>query len=336
MQPVEIRSTRRLILRVRAVLMAAAGLLAAFAAPSQASGAAAIDAAVAARLRTLDCSHVSAADVRDVLSRAPAPRIMLLQGSVPLVTMEPFARFLIAMGYPADRLRNPRDGALSYSSFVDSARLAGSLAYDYEQSGMEPMLIGHSQGGMLAIRTLYEFAGAFHESLDVVDPATGASLARTSILDPHTHHFRPVVGLRVSYAAAIATGWLPRVFLGQWDMIRRLRAVPDTVGEFTGFSLPNDAIAGNAMGDTPYKALGRASVRNVVLPGSYHHVTLPRADHLADDPALRRWIDAWTPGTAQASPAGDTENLVHATDIWYSVKRNWCAQAQGLLNVPAS
>ena len=320
--------------------MAAAGLFAAIApavaAASQPGIAAAIDPAVAARLRVLDCSHVSAADVRDVLSRVPAPRIVLLQGSVPLVTMEPFARFLIAMGYPADRLRNPLDGALSYSSFIDSARLAGSLAYDYERSGLEPMLIGHSQGGMLAIRTLYEFAGAFHESLDVVDPATGESLARTSIVDPHTHYLRPVVGLRVSYAAAIATGWLPRVFLGQWDMIRRLRSIPDTVREFTGFSLPDDAIAGTVMGDTPYRALGRARVRNVVLPSSYHHVTLPRADHLAGDPALREWIDAWTPGATQPSPAGDTENLVHATDIWYSVKRNWCAQARGLLNVPTS
>ena len=44
----------------------------------------------------------------------PAPRIIALQGSVALVTMEPFAEFLVAMGYPAERhSRNPRDGALS-------------------------------------------------------------------------------------------------------------------------------------------------------------------------------------------------------------------------------
>jgi len=60
-----------------------------------------VDPAVAARLRVLDCSHVGADDVANVLARAPAPRIVLLQGSVAIVTMEPFARFLIAMGYPA-------------------------------------------------------------------------------------------------------------------------------------------------------------------------------------------------------------------------------------------
>jgi pimeloyl-ACP methyl ester carboxylesterase len=296
----------------------------------------AIDPAIAVRIRALDCAHVSAADVRDALSRAPAPRIVLLQGSVPLVTMAPFARFLIAMGYPANRLRNPRDGAFSYSSFIDSARLAGELAFDYEKSGMEPMLIGHSQGGMLALRTLYELAGAFHDSLHVVDPATGNALTRTSIVDPHSGESRPVVGLRVAYAAALATGWLPRMLLGQWAMLPRLRKIPDSVDEFTGFILPHDPIAGNVFGDTPYESLGRAHVRNVMLPESYHHLTLPRTEHLAADPAMRSWIDAWSPEHATASPDGDTSNLVHAADIWYSVKRHWCAQAQGLLVGPAS
>ncbi len=64
--------------------------------------------------------------------------------------MAPFAEFLIAMGYPAERLRNPRDGRLSYSSFGDSRRLAGSIAWHYEREGLMPMIIGHSQGGMLA------------------------------------------------------------------------------------------------------------------------------------------------------------------------------------------
>ena len=39
---------------------------------------------------------------------------------------------------------------------------------------------------MLAIRVLYEFAGAFHDALPVVDPATGAPLPRTTIVDPRT------------------------------------------------------------------------------------------------------------------------------------------------------
>ena len=292
--------------------------------------------AIAERLARLDCSRVTAADVRDLLARAAAPRIVLLQGSVALVTMEPFARFLVAMGYPAERVRNPRDGTFSYSSFTDSAALAGALAYDYERTGTEPMLIGHSQGGMVAIRVLHEFAGAFHDTLPVIDPATGEALARTTIIDPRTREQRQVVGMHVAYAAALATGWLPRVFLGQWTMIPRLRKIPDTVTEFTGFDIPNDPIAGNLLGIAPYEALGGARVRNVLLPGEYSHIALPQAAGLPDDPALREWIDGWRPDDESPLPAGDTANLLHAADIWHSVKRHWCTQAQRLLVTPLS
>ena len=329
-----IRKPARLHRCARAALLCACIVTGAASAAS--STRPAVDPALAARIRALDCTHVSAADVRDALSHAPAPRIVLLQGSVPVVTMAPFARFLVDMGYPANRLRNPRDGEFSYSSFIDSATLAGELAFDYEQSGMEPMLIGHSQGGMLAIRTLYELAGAFHDALHVVDPVTGNVLARTSIVDPRTRESRPVVGVHVAYAAALATGWLPRLLLGQWSMLSRIRSIPDTADEFTGFLLPHDPIAGNVLGDTPYVSLGHARVRNVVLPDNYHHLTLPRVEHLATDRAIRAWIDAWSPDSTTPSPEGDTSNLVHAADIWHSVKRHWCGQAQGLLAAPAS
>src|SRR5438128_2084141 len=104
-----------------------------------------IDDAVAKRLLALDPERISAADVRDVLARAPAPRIINVQGSFALVTMQPFAEFLIAMGYPEAKLRDPADGKLSWSSFGDSAELAGAIAWYYENEGMMPMLIGHSQ-----------------------------------------------------------------------------------------------------------------------------------------------------------------------------------------------
>jgi hypothetical protein len=296
-----------------------------------------VDPAVAPRLPSLDCANVSAADVRDVLVHVAAPRIVLLDGSVPIVTMAPFARFLIAMGYPQARLRDPRTGELSSSSFTNSASLAGELAFDYERTGLAPMLIGHSQGGMLVIRTLDELSGEFGDALAVVDPATGRALPRTWIVDPYTRAKRPVVGLRIAYAAALATGWLPRLMLGQWTMLSRLRTIPDSVDEFTGFILPHDPIAGNLFGDRPYRAAGRAHVRSVALPASYHHVTLPAVDHLAADPAIRAYLDAWRPDRAAPPlPTGDTSNLIHATDIWYSVKRHWCMQAQRLLALPAS
>ena len=305
-------------------------------ATAAAKGDSAVPPGVVARLERLDCSRISATDVREVLARVPAPRIVLLQGSVPLVTMEPFAQFLIAMGYPEARLADPRDGSHSYNSFADSATLAGALAFDYEQTGLAPMLIGHSQGGALAIRVLHELAGAFHDTLKVVDPATGAPFSRTTIVDPHTHDTRPVVGLRVAYAAAIATGWLPRILLGQWTMLSRLRTIPDTVTEFTGFDVPNDPIAGNLLGISSYRASGDAKVRSVVLPAGYSHIGIPRAAHLAEDPRIRGYVESWTETSTAPPPEGDTANLVHAADVWHSVKRHWCLQARRLLVDPGS
>src|SRR5262245_7731082 len=160
----------------------------------------ALDPVVAARVLALNPGRLSAADVRDTLAHIPAPRIYLLQGSVAFVSMAPFAEFLAAMGYPEERLRNARDGRYSRSSFTDSAEVAGEIAWDYEHDGLMPMLIGHSQGGMLAIRVLYEFAGEFSPAIAVRDPATGTAQDRTVIRDPLTGAMRPVVGLQVGYA----------------------------------------------------------------------------------------------------------------------------------------
>jgi hypothetical protein len=295
-----------------------------------------VDPETVRRLHELDPARISARDVAEVLARVPAPRIILLQGSLPIVNMDPFAEFLIAMGYPADRIRNPRDGRYSESSFTDSQQLAGMIAWYYETEGMPPVLIGHSQGGMLAIRVLYDFAGAFSEAIHVWNPLTDRPEPRTTIVDPVTGDVRPVVGLRMRYAAAIATGKLPRLLLGQWSMLSRLRRIPDSVDDFTGFSLDWDFIAGQFGTSEPYTAIGTATVRNVTLPGSYTHIRLPQAEHLASHTATRAWIDAYVPGANVAVPEGpgvDTTNLVHAADIWYSVKKSWCLSARRRLDV---
>ena len=80
--------------------------------------------------------------------------------------------FLIAMGYPPDRIGHPRDGSHSASSFADSRQVAGTLAWYYETEGVRPLLIGHSQGGMLAIRVLHDLAGAFGDAIPVWNPVT--------------------------------------------------------------------------------------------------------------------------------------------------------------------
>jgi hypothetical protein len=291
------------------------------------------DPALAARILALDPNRVSERDVRDVLALAPAPRIIALQGSLAFVTMEPFGEYLVAMGYPEERLRNPRDGTLSWSSFGSSAALAGSLAWYYEHEGMVPLLIGHSQGGMLAIRTLHELAGAFADSIPVTNPLTGEALPRTTVVDPETGVARPVLGLKVPFTAAIATGKLPRLLLGQWSMLARLRHIPDTAVEFTGFSFRFDPIAGEFGVPDPYVAMGSAVVRNVTLPATYTHIGLPDMLPLAVDASTRAWIDAYVPdGPAAPLPAAaNTTNIVHAADLWFSIKKHWCLAAQRLI-----
>lgn len=306
---------------------------------SAASAAAPLDKALVARILTLDPERISERDVREVLSRAPAPRIIALSGSVAIVTMEPFAQFLFAMGYPEERIRNPRDGSFAYSSYGSSTVLAGELAWHYERDGMVPLLIGHSQGGMLVLKTLHELSGAFGDTIPVVDPRTGETLPRSTIVDPSDGTVRPVVGLRVPYAAALATGKLPRLLLGQWTMLAKLRDVPDTVGEFTGFVIEWDPIAGTFPGAEPYAASGTAVVRNVTLPASYSHIGLPRTEHLAAHPMTRAWIEAYAPHADAVVPPGDAEldntNILHAADIWHSVKKHWCLEAQRLARAQA-
>jgi hypothetical protein len=293
-----------------------------------------VDSTTAARLLSLDPEQVSEQDVADVLARVPAPRIILLQGSFAPVTMEPFARFLIAMGYPEDRIRNPHDGGLSTSSFSDSARLAGKLAWFYEHDGVRPLLVGHSQGGMLVIRVLHELAGEFTDAISVWNPVTDVDEHRTGIVDPLTGAARPVVGLRLPYATAMATGKLPRLLFGQWTMLAKLRRIPDSVEEFTGFGIEWDLVAGRFPGGDPYAATGTAVVRNVKLPAEYTHIGLPQASHLATNAVTRAWIDAYVPGRFDTAPGiagADTRNLVHAADIWHSVKKHWCLEARRLV-----
>jgi hypothetical protein len=153
------------------------------------------------------------------------------------------------------------------------------------------------------------------------------------IVDPLSGDTRPVVGLRLPYVAALATGKLARVLLGQWEMLAKLREIPDTAEEFTGFAIEWDLLAGLFPRSDPYLATGSARVRNVILPASYTHIGLPWTRHLAADPVTRAWIEAYLPdGNAELPDAAgvDTTNLLHAADIWHSVKRHWTIEARRL------
>jgi hypothetical protein len=294
------------------------------------------------RILALDPERISGAELRDTLSKAPAPRIVLIHGGVYPVylAMSSFAEFLTGMGYPEAAIRRP-DGVLdsvySYSPYGDSAQLAGVIAWYYERDGVRPMIVGHSQGGVQAVKVLDELAGVFENELQVWNPVTDTAENRTTIVDPLTGARRPVVGVTVAYASVVGAGGLALVLPNQWGMTHRLRDIPDTVDDFTGFSINGDIIAlsfAGARGASEFHANGKASVRNVFLPSSYNHIVVPTTRQLSASDAMRGWLNAYVPdraGLADSVPAGDNANALWAADVWYSIKKHWCLEAQRLI-----
>jgi hypothetical protein len=200
---------------------------------------------------------------------------------------------------------------------------------------MMPILIGHSRGGMMVVKVLHELAGAFNEKLPVWNPLTEKAEDRYSIIDPLTGDERPVVGLKVEYAAAIGTGRFMRFILGQWNMLTRLRKIPDTVEEFTGF---HDLIGSDFLGfgrANKYYPLGSAIVRNVRLPAEYSHITIPLTEELAKNNTIREWINKYVPTTEEPELTvkfdTNSNNILFAADIWYSIKKHWCIELQRLV-----
>jgi pimeloyl-ACP methyl ester carboxylesterase len=291
------------------------------------------------RILALDPDHISDYDVRSTLAAGPTPRIILVHASIYPVylIMSSFATFLEGMGYPGEKLRDPADGAYSQSPYGSSERLAGEIAWYYEHDGVRPMIVGHSQGGMQAIKVLYTLAGAFEPKVAVWNAATDAAEDRFSIVDPLDGSKRPVVGLSVTYATAVGAGGAAFMLPNQWDMLLRLRTIPDTVDDFTGFAIQGDMIAWTFPATTTvsqYRRGGAATVRNVVLPMTYNHITVPITHALAADSKARAWINAYVPGTAeQPQVPADVRglNILWAADVWFSIKKHWCLEAQTLI-----
>ncbi len=118
---------------------------------------------------------------------------------------------------------------------------------------------------------------------------------------------------------------------GQWSMLSRLRKIPDTVGEFTGFTIAWDPIAGNLGTAEIYAPTGSAAVRNVLLPAATSHIGAPLPEHLAADPVTRQVINAWRPQDGDlvlADPQADARNIGLAADLWFSIRRHWCLEGQ--------
>jgi len=187
------------------------------------------------------------------------------------------------------------------------------------------------------VKILKDLAGRSGDTLQVWNPHTWEYEGRTSITDPLTGKPRPVVGLSVAYGSAVGAGGWALLLPNQWESLDTLRKIPDTVDEFTGFFVAADLIAlsfpGNPL-DSPYSANGTAVVRNVTLPATYNHITVPVADDLPSEPAARAWVDAYFPGTDADTSALSLSAQLHvlyAADVWYSVKKHWCLEARNLI-----
>src|SRR5436190_5319179 len=148
------------------------------------------------KILALDPLHVNEKDIREVLSHAPAPRIINIHGGIYPVhrRMISFSQFLIGMGYPAFSITNANDGTYTFSCYESSDLVAGMIAWYYEKEGLRPIIVGHSQGGFQAVKILHRFAGHDSETMAVWNPLTWSRENRYRITDPLTGKERPGVG----------------------------------------------------------------------------------------------------------------------------------------------
>jgi len=295
---------------------------------------------VRARILAMDPEQVSGSEVEEILSISPAPRVINIHGGIyPVhVVMESFSEFLVGMGYPEDRVRNPGDGSWSFSCYENSKKIAGAIAWYYEQEGMRPLMVGHSQGGMQAVKVLHELAGSFSPEIAVWNPLTGKAEQRYKIREPLTGQPTPVVGLHVSYATAVGAGGLTRFLPNQWKMRKKLRRVPDSVIEFTGFYMPGDLLGGDNLGygsSNYYEPVGSAMVRNVQLSSGHNHFNAPSTRHLLDSQEIIDWINNYEPAdtpTPEVKFDSDSSNILWAADVWFSIKKHWVLELQRLIS----
>jgi pimeloyl-ACP methyl ester carboxylesterase len=298
---------------------------------------------VKSRLLALNPERVTPEEVRDLLSQNPAPRIVNIHGGIlPIKTgMNSFARFLFGMGYPEASILNPGNGSYTYGYYDDADKIAGAIAWYYERDGLRPMLVGHSQGGIQAIRVLHKLAGNYGKRVAVWNPVTRKEEKRYEIIDPLTGGNRPVVGLRVSYATAAVAGGLARVLPNEWDMNSKLRKIPDSVEEFTGFQKGLDILGGDFLGygyANEYHATGSAKVRNVRLPAASAHSTIPYTKGLLSSQAIKDWISSYQQdGQGEKESGSDPQlgrknaQMLWAAEVWHGVKKHWVLELQRLI-----
>jgi hypothetical protein len=243
-------------------------------------------------------------------------------------------------------VENPRDGSCAFGYYVHSRKISGLLAWYYEREGLRPMLVGHSQGGIQVVKVLHRLANDPPDSIPVWNPLTWEAEERHEFIDPLSGESQPVVALRIPYATSAVAGGLGRMLPNQWDMNSKLRKIPDSVEEFTGFQKGLDALGGDYFGygsANNYQPVGRTMVRNVRLPSSYSHTNLPRTSHLLKSQQIKDWINNYLPQGGQFETPeldvkfdSDSSHILWAADVWYSIKKHWVLELQRLIRAQPS
>jgi len=291
------------------------------------------------QILALDPDTVTPEDVTNLLSQAPAPRIINLHGGrIPVYKhMVSLSKFLEGMGYPESRLRNPQDGTYSWSGYKSSTDIAGAIAWYYEREGLRPMMIGHSLGGFQNIRVLYQLSGDLSDQIPVWSPLTEQAEDRVEIVDPITGESRPVVGLSVCFTSSVAAGGLTRIMPNTWSLTGKLRNIPDSTDAFTGYYIGLDTTGGDWAGFGPanhYKAIGDAEVRNVRLPNGYSHATVPASEHLLESQEIVNWINDYTPTnrpTLDVKFDSNSKHILYAADAWHDIRKHWVIELQRVI-----
>lgn len=294
------------------------------------------------RILALNPSSVSGADVSGALRGAPAPRMILIHGGLSSVIdeMESFGEFLKGMGYPRSAIGVPGQRNMTFSSLERADMVTGMTAWFYEQEGLRPMLVGHSQGGFQVVKILNTLDRAPSHKTYVWNPLTWKREDRWEITDPRTGKKRRVSGLQLPYATSVGTGGLTRMLPNQWA-VGSLRSIPNSVEEFTGFYTGMDPLGGDLGGfgtANHSKSMGSAKVRNVELPTGYKHGKIPNTKHLARSGETRDWINNWRPPNKSFYVAkldrefkANSDHILWAADVWYSIKKHWVRDLQQLI-----
>ena len=155
-------------------------------------------------------------------------------------------------------------------------------------------------------------------------------------IEPDDRPLGSILAMGDPMVANYGAGGLARLLPNQWDMCGRLRTIPDSVEEFTGFYKGMDPLGGDFLGygrANLSKPAGRARVRTVRLPSWYRHGYIPDTKHLLRSEAIKDWINAYDPARPPSSiPKFDADSryILWAADVWHSIKKHWVLELQRL------